>query len=287
MLFVLCRTKQPKAKKNMILHTHVPLSMLLTSFYTYKKPPKPSNGAGAGAPSDVTPPTADGGKAETVDDFQVVPVLEETAADVSKGEEEKKKKEEEKDVEKPVKPDEGPDKPVDEPDKPAGEAEKPVEEGAAADEGEKPTDKPSDEGGKQLDQPDKPAQKPEKPVEGKEEEKGEAAAIPTGEAPPPPPPPTSAVVPPPRVPPRNQKPRTDVTDLAILVKKILSVSEKAARVVSELKKQEGSYSRQASVSTPIADAAPASFDFYMKAMKPLQFGKSSCLSMKQLHMYIL
>ena len=232
--------------------------MLLTSFYTYKKPPKPSN-ATAG-PSD-TQPAADSGKAEEMDDDQVVPVLEE-ATDVSKGEEKK-----EEDVKKPAKPDEGPDKPVDEPDKPADEADKPVEEPAG--EGEKLPDKPSDEGGKPVDQLDKPVDQPEKSVEGKGEEKGDAA-VPTGEAPPPS---TPAVVPP-RVPPRNQKPRTDVTDLAILVKKILSVSEKVARVVSELKKQEGSYSRQASVSTPIADAAPASFDFYMKAMKPLQFGKS-------------
>ena len=254
----ICRTKQPKAKKNMILHTHVPLSMLLTSFYTYKKPPKPSS-ATAG-PSDIQP-AADSGKAEEVDDIQVVPVLKE-ATDVSKGEEKK-----EEDVKKPAKPDEGRDKPVEEPDKPADEAEKPVEE--PADKGEKPPDKSTDEGGKPVDQPDKPVNQQEKPVEGKGEEKGDAV-VPTGEAPPLPPP----AVAPPRVPPRNQKPRTDVTDLAILVKKILSVSEKVARVVSVLKKQEGSYSRQASVSTPIADTAPASFDFYMKAMKPLQFGKS-------------
>ena len=248
--------------------------MLLTSFYTYKKPPKPSN-AMAG-PSGVSTVES---QSEAVKLLSVKPILEEPA-DVSKGEEKKEKeKEEVDDVGKPVNPDEGgPDKPVSEPDKPAGEAEKPVEE--AAGEGETPIEKPSDEGGKLVSEPDKPAEKPEKPVEGSkgEEKEGEAvvpsgeAVVPTSEAPPPPTPP--AVAPPPRVPPRNQKPRTDVTDLAILVRKILSVSEKVARVVSELKRQEGSYSRQASVSTPIADSAPASFDFYMKAMKPLQFGKS-------------
>jgi hypothetical protein len=253
------RTKQPKVKKNLILHTHVPLSMLLTSFYTYKKPPKPSNSTTAG-PLDVTPPAEDGsGQAEEVDDNQVVPVFEEiAAAQVSKGEK-KKEEDEEGGV---VKFDEGLDKT-------AGEAEKSVEEPVVG-EGEKPTDKPGDDGGKQLD---KSAEKSEKPVEGQGEEKGEAA-VPTGEAPPPPPTPEVAPPPPPRVPPRNQKPRTDVTDLAILVKKILSVSEQVGKVVSELKRQEGSYSRQASVSTPIADSSPASFDFYMKAMKPLQFGKS-------------
>lgn len=247
-----CRTKQPKAKKNMILHTHVPLSMLLTSFYTYKKPPKPSDTAAG--PSDG-PLTAAGasGKAEENGDH-VVPILEEAPS--SKGEEKK-----DDDVKKPVKPEEGSDKLVEEPDKPVSEAEKTVEE----------PDKPADEGENTIDQPDKPADEPEKLVEEKGEKKEEIVAVPTGEAPPIPPP---AAVAPPRIPPRNQKPRTDVTDLAILVKKILSVSEKVARVVSELKKQEGSYSRQASVSTPIADTAPASFDFYMKAMKPLQFGKS-------------
>ena len=236
------RTKQPKAKKNLILHTHVPLSMLLTSFYTYKKPPKPSTAAAGSL--DVTPPAADSDQAGGADDDQVVPGFDEEAVQASKGE---KKKEEEGVVKEP----------------------------AAADEEEKPTDKPtSNEGGKQVDQSEKSAEKSE-PVEGKGEEKGEVAVVPTGEAPPTPTPALEVAPPPPppRVPPRNQKPRTDVTDLAILVKKILSVSEQVGRVVSQLKRKEGSYSRQASVSTPIADAAPASFDFYMKAMKPLQFGK--------------
>ena len=239
------RTKQPKAKKNLILHTHVPLSMLLTSFYTYKKPPKPSTAAAGSL--DITPPAAaDSGQAEGADDDQVVPGSDEEAAQASKGE----KKEEEEEEESVVK------------------------EPAAGVEGEKPTDKPTiEEGGKEVDQSDKSAEKSEKPIE---EEKGEAAVVPTGEAPPTPTPASEVAppTPPPRVPPRNQKPRTDVTDLAILVKKILSVSEQVGKVVSKLKKQEGSYSRQASVSTPIADTAPASFDFYMKAMKPLQFGKS-------------
>ena len=246
----------------MILHTHVPLSMLLTSFYTYKKPPTKSSGEAklTAALSDTS--LAATGKAKEEED-QVVPGFEEAA-----GKAEEKKDE---DVKKPDKPDEQPDKPVDEPCKPADQQEKPVDE--PADQVEKPVDepdKPADQAEKPVDEPNKPAEQPEKPVEDKGEEKG--AAAPAGEAPPLPPP---AV--PPRVPPRNQKPRTDVTDLAILVKKILSVSEKVASVVSELKKKEG-YSRQASVSTPAADSAPASFDFYMKAMKPLQFGKYARLT---------
>ena len=228
----------------MILHTHVPLSMLLTSFYTYKKPPKPSKITGG--PSDAAPPTAApaSGKAEE-DDNGMVPDLDKAVAV-------KEEKKMDEDVKKPA-----------EPDKPASEAKKPLEE----------PDKPTDEKDKPVDEPDKPADESEKVVEEKGEKKEEGPVVPTDEAPPIPPP--AAVVPPHiPLPPRNVRRHTDVTDLAILVKKILSVSEKVARVVSELKKQEGSYSRQASVSTPIADSAPASFDFYMKAMKPIQFGKS-------------
>ena len=246
--FSLLRTKQPKAKKNMILHTHVPLSMLLTSFYTYKKPPtkqlmatKTTAAAYLGTPSHavtISAPTTMTGKA-----------LEDADREAVASNEGKK----DEDVKKPVKPDEPPAKPIDEPSKPA---EEPVE-----------PDKPADQAEEPIEQPEKPAEKPEKPAKGKGEDK-DTKAVPTSGTPPPAPPI------PPRVPPRNQKPRSDVTDLAILVKKILSVSEKVARVVSELKKQEGSYSRQASVSTPGAETAPASFDFYMKAMKPLQFGKS-------------
>ena len=204
--------------------------MLLTSFYTYKKPPKDSKPKPVAAARSTS---------------QVVPTVE-----TKKGVASEKKKDEKDTKGEPVKPADQDVKPedtsTDQPDKPVEQENKPVSE--------------QDKSAEQLD---KPAENEEKE---KDSSKGASdLAKPADETPP------SAT--PPRIPPRTHKPRSDVTDLATLVKKILSVSERVAKVVSELKRKEGSYGRQGSVSTPIAESAPASFDFYMKAMKPLQFGK--------------
>lgn len=73
-------------------------------------------------------------------------------------------------------------------------------------------------------------------------------------------------------------PKEENVDLAELVAKILSVSLEVAEVVSELKKESGSFSRQTSVSTPLTGTPEGAGAVYMKAMKPLQFGegKKSC-----------
>ena len=255
--------------------------MLLTSFYTYKKPPK----------------ALPMGRAITSQD-QMVPQIKVADKEVKKeqsaaplGGPAKPADEPKETADQPDKRADQPDKPADEPDKPANQPDKPADQpGKPADQPDKladqpgkpvdQPDKPADQPGKPADQPDKPANQPDKPADqpdksvGEKEEKKVAK-----EAPPP------AV--PPRIPPRNQKPRTDVTDLAILVKKILSVSENVARVVSELKKHEGSYVRQGSVGTPIAESAPTSFDFYMKAMKPLQFGRLKGQGLIRIHVHSL
>ena len=204
--------------------------MLLTSFYTYKKPPKDSKPKPVAAARSTS---------------QVVPTV-----DTKKGVAGEKKKDEKDEPVKPADQDvKSEDTSTDQPDKPVEQENKPI-----------------CEQNKSTEQPDKPAE----PAEDEEKEKDSSKeasdlAKPADETPP--------SAPPPRIPPRTHKPRSDVTDLATLVKKILSVSERVAKVVSELKRKEGSYGRQGSVSTPIAESAPASFDFYMKAMKPLQFGK--------------
>ena len=225
--------------------------MLLTSFYTYKKPPKDSTKPSA---SLADTPTAAEGTATAAVTSSTGPSTTTAAVTSSTGPSTATAKDDR------VVPD------IDDSGKEASEKKK--DEKPATEE----VDQPSNLSVKPVDQPDKPLE---------EEESSKVAddlATPVNEAPPPKPPvealPLSVLVTvPPRTVAKSQKPRMDVTDLALLVKKILFVSEKVASVVSELKKQEGSYSRQASVSTPAADSAPESFDFYMKAMKPLQFGE--------------
>lgn len=252
--------------------------MLLTSFYTYKKPHKDSPKPLANFGTDQVVPNYEGPSKAPGDEMKDKDVVagEEPVKQVDQvdapveqqpNQPDQPEQPDEETVDHPDKPVDQLDKPVDETvkpaDQPANQLEKPDEETVKPD---KPVDQSLDETVKSADQPDKLA---DKPVEAKETDKGKDVSkvqtAPASESPPP--------ATPPRIPPRNQKPHTDVTDLAILVRKILSVSEKVASVVSELKKQEGSYGRQTSVSTPIAESAPTSFDFYMKAMKPLQFGE--------------
>lgn len=77
----------------------------------------------------------------------------------------------------------------------------------------------------------------------------------------------------PEKPPRSAKVSSDEADLVELVNKIISVSEQVARVVKALKKEAGSYSRQASISTPLTETPQEAAFAYEKAMKPLQFGE--------------
>lgn len=249
--------------------------MLLTSFYTYKKPHKDLPKPLAAFPfvDQVVPTAESSSKAssdETKDKGVVAseePVKQVDQVDTQVEEPDKPVDQPNQPADQPEKPDEETVKPTDHPDKPTDQLDEPVDENTTV-EPENPTvdlpDKPVDQLDKPVDETVKPVDQLDKPVEAKETDKAQTA--PASETPPP-------AAPPPSIPPRNQKPHTDVTDLAILVRKILSVSEKVASVVSELKKQEGSYGRQGSVGTPIAESAPTSFDFYMKAMKPLQFGK--------------
>ena len=66
---------------------------------------------------------------------------------------------------------------------------------------------------------------------------------------------------------------SDEADLVELVNKILSVSDQVTRVIRELKREAGSYSRQTSSSTPLIETPEGEAATYMAAMKPLQFGK--------------
>ncbi len=96
--------------------------------------------------------------------------------------------------------------------------------------------------------------------------------------------------PPPPVPPRAPLPKkmyalrrkapkpaykSDTADKVEVVAKILAVSAKVAEVVARLKAESGGFSRQGSVSTPLAETTRGDEEAYMQAMKPLQFGEST------------
>ena len=69
--------------------------------------------------------------------------------------------------------------------------------------------------------------------------------------------------------------KSDTADKVKVVAKILAVSAKVAEVVARLKAESGGFSRQGSVSTPLAETTRGDEEAYMQAMKPLQFGEST------------